>query len=66
MTKLEDLENAVASLALEQLAEFRAWFERFDAEHFDGDIERGISEGKLDDMAEEATREFREGRSKAL
>jgi hypothetical protein len=66
MTKLEDIEKAIASLAAEQLAEFRAWFAEFDADRFDADIERGAREGKLDGFAEQAVRDFREGRTKDI
>lgn len=64
MTKLEDIEKAVASLAAEQLAEFRAWFAEFEAERFDADIERGVRDGKLNGFAEQAIRDVREGRAK--
>jgi hypothetical protein len=66
MTKLEDIEKAVASLAAEQLAEFRAWFAEFEADRFDADIERGARAGKLDGFAEQAVRDFREGRTKDI
>lgn len=52
MTKLEDIEKAIAKLAPEELARFRAWFEEFDAARFDEKIERDAKAGRLDRLAE--------------
>jgi hypothetical protein len=41
-------------LSPEELAEFRSWFEQFDAALFDSRIERDILAGKLDRFAAEA------------
>ncbi len=66
MTTLEDVEKAVAQLVPEKLAEFRAWFEEFDAALFDAKIDRDSRAGKLDGFAEEARRDFHEGRAKEI
>jgi hypothetical protein len=63
---VEDLEAAVASLLPEDLARFRAWFERFDAARFDDRIERDAKSGKLDLLADEALGDFRKGRAREL
>jgi hypothetical protein len=63
---VEDLERAVAKLAPDELAHFRAWFETFDAERFDRKIERDAQAGKLDQFAEEARADFRAGRAREL
>ena len=63
---IEDIERAVAGLAPEELAKFRAWFEAFDGERFDRKIERDIKAGKLDRLAGEALAEFRAGRAREL
>jgi len=36
---IEDLEKALAGLPPDQCAEFRTWFEAFEADRFDGKIE---------------------------
>lgn len=63
---VEDLEKAVAGLAPDQLAKFRAWFEAFDAARFDEKIERDARSGRLDALAEEALADFRQGRAREL
>lgn len=63
---LSDLENAVAKLAPDDLARFRAWFDEFDATRFDQKIERDANSGKLDRLAGEALEDFRSGRVSEL
>jgi len=63
---LKDLEEAVERLPPEKLAEFRAWFEEFDAALFDAKIARDSGEGKLDKLGEQAIRDFRQGRAKEI
>jgi hypothetical protein len=63
---IEDLEKAVAKLPPDQFAEFRAWFEEFDAARFDAKIERDAKAGKLDTLGEQAIEDFRKGRAREL
>ena len=63
---IEDLEKAVAKLPPDQLAEFRAWFEQFDAARFDQKIERDAKAGKLDRLGDQAVDDFRKGRAREL
>src|SRR5258708_11746312 len=55
---IEDLEKAVAGLPPDQYAEFRAWFEAFEADRFDRKIERDAQAGKLDRLADAAIDDF--------
>ena len=66
MTKLEDIEKAVTQLTPEQLAQFRDWFEAFDAARFDDKIARDAQSGRLDSLAERALNDFRKGRAREL
>jgi len=66
MTTLEDIERAVAELPHDQLQKFRAWFEQFEAAHFDQKIERDAKTGKLDRLAEQAVADFKAGRAREL
>ncbi|MGB7100365.1 MAG: hypothetical protein WBD95_16590 [Xanthobacteraceae bacterium] len=63
---IDDIEKAVARLPPEQLAEFRAWFERFESAHFDEKIERDAAAGKLDRLADHAIDDFRKDRAREL
>ena len=48
------------------LAEFRAWFEAFDAQVWDDKIERDADAGKFDDAARQALRDYEDGHCKEL
>ncbi len=63
---IEDLEKAVAKLPPDELAQFRDWFDAFDAARLDQKIERDAKAGKLDRLAEQALADFREGRTREL
>jgi len=63
---VEDLEKAIAKLPPDQFAEFRAWFEEFDAARFDQKIERDAKSGKLDALADQAIDDVRKGRAREL
>lgn len=66
MTKLEDIEKAVTELTPEQLAQFRDWFEAFDAARFDEKIARDAQSGRLDALAERAREDYRKGHAREL
>ena len=66
MTSVKEIEQAVSSLPADELAQFRAWFEAFDAERFDAKIERDANTGKLDRLADEARQDLRTGRAREL
>lgn len=50
----------------QELAEFREWFARFDAEVWDRQFESDVKAGKLDSLAERALRDHAAGRSTKL
>ena len=56
---IEDLEKAVARLPPDQYAQFRTWFEAFEADRFDRKIERDAQAGKLDRLADQAIEDLR-------
>jgi hypothetical protein len=63
---VKEIEQAIAQLPKDQLAEFRAWYEQFDAEVWDRQIEEDIAAGKLDALADVAIADHRAGRTKQL
>jgi hypothetical protein len=63
---IKDLEKAVADLPPDAYAEFRTWFEAFEADRFDAKIERDAKAGKLDELANQALDDLRKGRAREL
>ena len=62
MTGISEIEIAVAKLSRQDLSAFRDWFQEFDADAWDRQLEADVSAGRLDMLAEEALRDLREGR----
>ncbi|MCG2630236.1 hypothetical protein L6654_26765 [Bradyrhizobium sp. WYCCWR 13023] len=62
----EDIERAIEQLTPRELAQFRAWFEQFDAHRFDQALEQDAKAGKLDAFAEEALSAYRAGQTRDL
>ena len=63
---VKNIEDAVAGLPPEELEEFRAWYERFDADAWDRQIEQDAGNGKLDGLAEAAIAQHRAGNTRSL
>jgi hypothetical protein len=61
MSRIEEIENAVANLPASEWAAFSAWFEAFEAERFDKHIQRDAEAGKLDPLADAALAQFKKG-----
>jgi hypothetical protein len=66
MTKLEQLERAVASLTADEYCEFRRWFLESDWEQWDKQIEEDARAGKLDFLVREALEAKKEGKLEDL
>jgi hypothetical protein len=66
MTTIKEIEEAVAKLPKPDLDEFRSWFEKFDAELWDKQFEEDVQSGKLDQLADQALKDFEEGRCTKL
>jgi hypothetical protein len=63
MSKVKELESQIEALSAEELAAFREWFARFDAQAWDRQFEADVRAGKLDQMAAQALRDHAAGRS---
>ena len=63
---VQELEKAVTQLPNPELAQFADWFEEYQAELWDQQIERDALSGRLDALAEQADREFEAGRCRPL
>jgi hypothetical protein len=66
MSTIQEIEDAIRKLPANNLAELRAWFDEFDAEVWDRQFERDVSEGRLEALANEALSDLREGRTTEL
>ena len=62
MTRLAKIEEAVRQLASEDLAQFREWFQEFDANAWDQQCEEDALSGKLDALGMEALENLEAGR----
>lgn len=62
MSSVQEIKDAVYQLSPEDLAAFRAWFAEFDSSIWDQQFEEDVAAGRLDQLAEEALRDWREGR----
>ncbi len=60
---VEDIEKAITQLPQDQLREFRVWYEKYDSDAWDEQIERDVAKGKLDAFAEAAIVEHKAGKS---
>jgi hypothetical protein len=62
MSNLPELERAVSQLSADELAAFRTWFAKFDADVWDQQFEEDVAAGKLNSLADKALQDLREGR----
>ena len=63
---IQEIEQAITGLSPKELARFRRWFEEFDAQSWDQQLEADATAGKLDKIAEQAVSEYRAGKAKEL
>jgi hypothetical protein len=66
MRKVQKLENEVQQLNPDELAAFRDWLRRYDSDEWDKEIERDVSAGRLDKLAEEAIAAHKAGRTREI
>ncbi len=63
---VQELEKAVMQLPSPELAQFTAWFEEYQSDLWDKQIEQDALAGRLDALAAQADREFEAGRCRPL
>lgn len=61
MTTVQEIEKAVVNLPEPELDKFRTWFQEFDAEVWDKQLEKDARSGKLDHLADQALKDLEEG-----
>lgn len=63
---IREIESAIAQLPTSEIAKLAEWFYEFQAQVWDGQIERDVQSGRLDALIEQAEQEFESGRCKPL
>lgn len=66
MTTVKEIEKAVSDLKPDEMAQFRSWFEEFDASLWDAQFEEDAKSGRLDVVAEKAITDFKKGKYRPL
>ena len=66
MTKLEQIEQAIAALPHDDIVALADWFAEFQADLWDKQIEADAKAGRLDKLAAEARADHMAGRTKPL
>ncbi len=61
MLTLEQIETAILKLPPDKLQKLMEWFFNLDYEQWDRQLEKDISDGKLDSLAQEAISDFEAG-----
>lgn len=59
--KVEQIKLSIVNLSLPELTIFRNWYQEFEAQQWDRQIEEDIKAGKLDKLADEALANFEAG-----
>lgn len=63
---ITEIEQAITQLSPHDYNRLREWFEEFDAQEWDEQIERDALSGKLDKLAEQAISDYRMGKAREL
>ncbi len=63
---IAEIEQAITQLSPKDFDRLREWFEEFEAQQWDEQIERDAKSGKLDKIAEEALKDYRAGKATEL
>jgi hypothetical protein len=66
MTKVQELEQEVRKLAPSELADFRRWFQDYDSDQWDSQIEEDAMTGKLDRLAQKALADHKAGKTSEI
>ncbi len=62
MSTVQEIESAISQLSAAELAKLREWFIELDQAAWDRQLQQDVAAGSLDELAEEALRDLREGR----
>ena len=63
---VKDIEDAITQLPASDVVELSAWFEKFESELWEEQIEADAKIGRFDSLIDQAKAEYAAGRSKPL
>ena len=66
MTTVAEIKNAVLALPEDQFEAFSSWFDEYEEQHWDRQIERDQKSGPLRDLMEKAQADFKAGKCSPL
>ncbi len=66
MTTVTEIKQAVQALPEEQLEEFASWFDEYEEQRWDRQIERDQKSGPLRNLMDKARADFKAGRCSRL
>jgi hypothetical protein len=66
MSRIDALEQMIEKLSPSELATFRDWFAKYDADAWDRQIEDDVKAGKLDPLAADALAANERGETKEI
>ena len=66
MGTVHEIETAISKLSRQELVALRDWFFQFDSVAWDKQFEEDVARGRLDELADEALADVREGRSREM
>ncbi|PHS41697.1 MAG: hypothetical protein COB07_01225 [Sulfurovum sp.] len=66
MTILVKIEEEIRNFPAQELSKFREWFKQYDVKKWDEQIENDFTSGKLDDLANQALKDFQDDNVKTL
>lgn len=66
MTTVAEIRVAVSALVEEDFKAFSSWFEAYEAEHWDRQIDRDQKTGPLHDLMERALTDYKAGKCNRL
>ena len=61
MSTVKEIEEAISHLSPEEYKTFRAWFDEYENQQWDSQFEKDVESGRLDNMAQEALKEYEAG-----
>ncbi|MCK4541184.1 MAG: hypothetical protein KAU17_03005 [Spirochaetales bacterium] len=66
MTTVKEIEDAVCALSEKEFDAFSSWFDAYEEEHWDRQIEHDQKSGPLRDLMEKARADFEAGKCNPL